>query len=194
MTDMTTTLSNAGGSSREHAGSRRFKLTETQWGYTVLTTAGAARGLIIAQTISMLLGAAFLAAAIGMWLLPLVAIDDGIIRMFVTVVFASLAILFLWYGSRGVLSQIHVDTNRGEIREVTRARSGKLSVIGCYGFDTVGAIAIEPADTVDEVDLVLHYRNGGDALIIATGQEADLIPLRERIKSDVVVGSNAATA
>lgn len=196
MTDVTSAFGHTGIEREQKSQPLSCHVEGAPWGYTVRTTAGASRGLIIAQTVSMVLGAAFLAGAIGMWLLPALTPSAGAadIRAVATVLFVGLATLLMWYGSRGVLSHIHFDTSRGEIREVARNRAGRISVIGCYGFDSVGGVFMEPTEDGRACHLVLRYRNGGDPLIVATGKEAELTSLREKITRDVVVRSNEVFA
>lgn len=192
MTDATSNFELTGRVAAEKAKPQSFVVENAHWGYTVRTIAGTSRGLMVAQTISMIFGAAFLAGAIGMWLLPMLTLGaDAIhLRTIATILFVGLATLLLWYGTRGVLSQIHIDTSRGEIREVARSRAGRTTVIGCYGFDSVGGIFMEPAANGTSLDLVLRYRDGSDPLIVATGTEAELKSLREQITRDVVVLSD----
>lgn len=192
MTDMTSAFGVTGTERAHKTPSLSAVFETTHWGYTVKTNAGASRGLIVAQTVSMVLGAVFLAGAIGMWLLPALTLgaDASHIRTVATILFVGLATLLMWYGSRGVLSHIHFDTNRGEIREIARSRAGRVSVIGCYGFDSVGGVFMEPTEDGQACNLVLRYRSGGDPLVVATGAEADLTVLREKISRDVVVRSN----
>ena len=192
MTDATSNFDLSAHASIEKTKPQSFVVENAHWGYAIRTVAGASRGLMVAQTISMVFGAAFLAGAIGMWLLPMLTLGADALHMrtIATILFVGLATLLLWYGTRGVLSQIQIDTSRGEIREVARSRAGRTTIVGCYGFDSVGGIFMEPAEDGVSTHLVLRYRDGGDPLIVATGTDAELAGLREQISRDVVVLSD----
>ncbi|MEL6572297.1 MAG: hypothetical protein AAFQ64_11590 [Pseudomonadota bacterium] len=194
MTDMTSSLTRTPAKVSQDPVINPYKVEETHWGYIVRATETLGRGVAIAQSVSRLLGCAFLAAAIGLWLLPsmLFGADAMFMRFFATIVFVSLATLLLWYATRGGQSEIQIDLSRGEIREVVRNRTNKQILFGSYGFDSVGAVELAPGINPAEMDLVLRYRNTGGCLIMASGREADLSLLRDRLSRDVIVGSSAA--
>jgi len=166
-----------------------FVLEETHWGYIVCAKGAEGRRMGFAQSLSLLAGAGFLAAAAGMWLLPSIMFgtDALFTRFFSSIVFVALASLFLWYASRGTQSEIHIDNSRGEIREIVRNHTGKLSLLGCYGFDSVGGVFLEPTADAPGSNLVLRYRNSDTSMTLATGREAALEQLRERISHDVFI-------
>lgn len=168
-----------------------FFTEETHWGYIVRSTGNAGHRLMFSQSISLLTGAALLAATIGMWLVPGImgGIDAMIMRLSTTIIFASSAVLLLWYASRGVMSEIQIDNGRGEIREVVRNHAGKVSLLASYSFDSIGGVFMEPTGTDDAASLVLRYRNSSDAVEVASGRETDLSALRDRISRDVIVGN-----
>ena len=172
-----------------------FSVEETHWGYIVRSAGHNGHGLILSQSLSLLTGAALLAAAIGMWLIPgmLVGVDALMMRMFATIVFVSAAAMLLWYSSRGVVSEIQIDNGRGEIREVIRNHAGKMSLLACYSFDSIGGVFMEPTGTQESASLVLRYRNSSDTVEVASGLEAELAELRDRISRDVIVGTTAST-
>lgn len=173
-----------------------FSTEETHWGYIVRTTCNSGQNLILSQSLSLLTGAALLAAAIGMWLIPgmLITTDALFMRMFATIIFVSAASLLLWYSSRGVVSEIQIDNGRGEIREVVRNHAGRMSLLACYSFDSIGGVFMEPTGSGDAASLVLRYRNSSETVEVATGREDDLAHLRDRISRDVIVGSTAMSA
>jgi len=171
-----------------------FSTEETHWGYIVRATCASGHRLIPSQSLSLLTGAALIAASIGMWLIPglLVNGDALIMRMFATVTFLSAAALLLWYASRGVVSEIQIDNGRGEIREVVRNHAGKMSLLACYSFDSIGGVFTEPTDAEDAACLLLRYRNSDETFAVAQGRPAALNALCDRISNDVMVGATDA--
>lgn len=166
-----------------------YRVEETHWGYIISATSGDERHVKIAQAVSMLIGAGFLAAAISLWLWPALTlgVDALFMRYFATIMFGALAALFLWYASRGVRSEVHIDISRGEIREVIRNKTGKMTLLGSYGFDSIDDVSLATNETGAEVDLLLRYRNTGGCLVVASGAESELQSLHARISRDVIV-------
>lgn len=195
MPDTAHSPTNAAIAGQEQAQRDGFAIEETHWGYIIRSTAASGHGLLLSQSLSLLTGAALLAAAVGMWIIPgmLVSIDAPLMRMFATIMFTAAAALLLWYSSRGVVSEIQIDNGRGEIREVVRNHAGKMSLLACYSFDSIGGVFMEPTGSNDAASLVLRYRNSADTVEVAAGREAELSALRDRISRDVIVGTTAAT-
>jgi hypothetical protein len=170
-----------------------FRTEETHWGYIVRSTSETGHGLILAQSLSLLTGAALLAAAIGMWLIPgmMFGTDALMMRLFASIVFVAASALLLWYSSRGTISEIQIDNNRGEIREVIRNHTGKMSLLACYSFDSIGGVFLEPTGSKDAASLVLRYRNSSEKVEVASGSQVELVSLRDRISRDVILGTTA---
>lgn len=192
MTDMTSSLLRNPAQVVRDPVINPYKIEETHWGYIVRANQDLGRGVAVAQSICRLFGCGLLAAAIGLWLLPSVMFgaEAMFMRFFATVVFVSMASLLLWYATRGGRSEVQIDLSRGEVREVIRNHTRKQTLLGSYGFDSVGAVDLEQGIDPTEMDLVLRYRNAGGCLVLASGAEAELTLLRDRIARDVVVGSN----
>ncbi len=199
MSDITSSITGAKAPAGQASSEHPYKIEETHWGYIIGATGSAGRGIAVAQTLSLLIGAGFLAAAISLWLFPALVfgVDALFMRFFATVLFGSMSALFLWYASRGVRSEVQIDNSRGEIREVIRNKAGKMTLLGSYGFDSVGGVFLEPTDkpkdsNSKDSNLVLRYRSTGGSLVVASGRKTDLAELRDRISRDVMIGSEDA--
>lgn len=194
MSDMTSSLTTPAARTERAPSQRPYTTEETHWGYIVRATASAGRGIVVAQTMATVIGAIFLAAAIGLWLVPaaMFGTDAMFMRFFATVVFAALAAMLLWYASRGVKSEVQIDNSRGEIREVIRNKAGNQTLVGKYGFDAVSGVFLEDGADDDMFDLTLRYCSSGGSLVLASGREAHLTQLHDRIKRDVLIGSGAS--
>lgn len=175
--------------------SQPYKIEETHWGYIVSASGSLCRSVKVAQAISMVLGAVFLAIVISLWLWPAmtIGVDALLMRYFATVFFGGLAVLFLWYASRGARSEVHIDLSRGEVRDVIRNKTGKVTLLGCYGFDTVEEVAVDAAASGEDCDLSLHYGTSGGCLVVASGTAGALAPLHARISKDVVLTQGKRT-
>lgn len=170
-----------------------FCTEETHWGYIVRSTNDTGHSMIFTQSLSLIAGAALLAAALGMWIIPgmLFSVDALMMRLFSTIVFVAASAMLLWYASRGTISEIQIDNARGEIREVIRNHTGRMSLLACYSFDSIGKVVLEPSAKNGPASLVLLYRNSSESVEVATGREGALSTLHDRISRDVIVGANA---
>jgi hypothetical protein len=172
-----------------------YKVEDTHWGYIVSSASGPGIAIIVAQAISMIIGAALVTAVASLSLIPpliasiptaSVGTDDSIVRTGVSVIFAGVGFLFLWYASRGTATELQIDTNLGEIREVVRNRGGRSTLLGRYGFDSIGGVFLNRTRGEGDTSLVMRYRNTAQTLLIASGTEESLLPLRNRLGRDLL--------
>ncbi len=170
-----------------------YEITEAPWGYVIRSTEPAPAGLVIAQGASWLVGIAALVAAVTVWLIP-PGLFDGqvmVMRWGVTILSLALAGLMFWFASRGIETEFQIDTSRGEVREVVRNRAGRHSIVGRFGFDTVGSVFIDRAVSrrfgAGQSVLVLRIGNTAQVLPVVSGPESLLEPLRDRLGRDLVI-------
>lgn len=183
----------------EHQATHLFRVDETYWGYIVRSTEPPSMILVFSQAISWLVGIGFLVATLGFWLMPSAVFSSGVLGMKfgATVVTVASAVFCLWFASRGTDSEIQVDTQLGEVREVVRNRTGRSTLLGRYGFDAIGSVFIDlggqtQRDANVEGALVLRYRNTAQTLHVATGPMGLLGPLRDRLGRDMMLGRAGA--
>ncbi|MEJ6398022.1 hypothetical protein [Yoonia sp. 208BN28-4] len=166
-----------------------FQIDEAYWGYIIRAANASSVFMYVAQTITMFLGAAFMAAALGLLLMPATVMDGqlDLFRIFAVIMFVAASVFLLWFASRGTETELQIDTTLGEVREVVRNRTGKTTLLGRYGFDAIGGVFInrQPGQKLDA--LMLRYRNTSQTLLIATAKEADLQPLRDRLGRDLMI-------
>lgn len=170
-----------------------FAVEDIYWGYIVKSGRGTPVGLALVQIVSFFFGVSFLTAAAGMMLVPTLMMDGdlGPMRIGAAVLLGAVAFYLLWFASRGSQPELHVDTSTGEIREVIVNRAGRPTTVGCYGFDTIGGVFLEPHTVENWATLVLRYRNTAQTVTVAQGIEAQLIPLRDRLAQDLMVDLRA---
>jgi hypothetical protein len=171
----------------------QFSVEDTFWGYQIQSARVPAMGLVLAQSLSYFLGACFMIAAVSIVAAPLLFMGEsvGVIRIVASVLFAAAAFYLLWFASRGSQTEIHVDTSVGEIRQVISNRAGKPTTVGAYGFDAIGGVHIIDAQGQMSL-LVLQYRDTDRQVSVAEGLEAQLIPLRDRMAQDLMLGAVAS--
>lgn len=173
----------------------QFNILETYWGYVVRPKGGPRLIIQIQQLLATLVGASFLAAAFGMLLVPQMAVGtlDFTMRAGAAVIFCGIAAFCLWYATRGTVSELQIDNNLGEVREVIRNRAGTSTLLGSYGFDAIGGVYIERREG-NNSELVLRYRNTSQKLPVARGHASTLEHLRDRLGQDLMLGHMSAIA
>lgn len=172
-----------------------FAVEDIFWGYIIRAGGGPSLGVALAQAICFFFGVCLLTAAAGILLLPTLFFDGslGAMRIGSAAIFGAFAAYLLWFSSRGTQSEVHVDTSVGEVREVICNRAGKPTTVGCFGFDTIGGVHLEPAPQDGVARLSLQYRNTSQTVCVAQGTEAQLTALRDRLANDLMVTSKTTS-
>ena len=164
-------------------------LKETYWGFVVNSTAQIPVWVHLTQAISLIFGAGFAAATLGIWAVPSAAlqIDSLLIRTGLSVFFVIAAYLLIMFANRGVASELQVDQGLGEVREVIRSRSGKSVLLSHYGFDAfVGMTIDRSAGDPQSVHLILRHQDESQNLLVATGSDAQIGLLYGRFERDLL--------
>lgn len=162
-------------------------LTETYWGFTVKNTQRASSIVQLSQAVSVVIGAGFAAATLGLWIVPSVAFqtDSALIRAGASVFFVIFSYFFISYANRGTVSELQIDLSLGEVREVLRHRSGCSSLLAHYGFDAFTRLSIDRSSGSPlQVKLILHHQDEAHDLVVATGNEPQIGKLFGRLERD----------
>jgi hypothetical protein len=173
---------------------RSFRIEDTYWGYIICGTEKAPAWLVATQLASWVTGVLFLVVAVGMIGISGTGntVELMLFKVGAAVPLAVVAGLLFWYASRGTMIELEIDTSRGEVREVLRNRTGRSTLLGLYGFDSIGGVFLErhKADGLrrsGQATLVLRYRNTSQVLRVARGSEPALEVLRDRLGRDLMV-------
>ena len=169
---------------------RKFAIDETYWGYIVRSTERRSTAAILGNALCYLFGVSMVAAAAGFVLLPSgLVMDDALsLRLALSVCCLILGWSLILYAHRSGRAEFHVDTARGELREVVRNHRGGSHVTGRYGFDAIGGAFIDRSSRAPGgARLVLRYRNTSPMLEVAKGHETQLSPLRDRVGRDLML-------
>lgn len=195
MTDMNISTADLTG---KIARSEPFKVEEVFWGYKVRPGTGAPFSVLFGQAICFFLGVSLMTATFGVLVLPTLFFDGGIgiMRVGAATLMGAVAFYLLWFASRGTLTEVHVDTREHEIREVVCNRSGRPTTVARYAFDDVGGIFLETDEESGQRALLLGYGDTAQMIAVATGTEAQLLPLRDRLARDLLgtAGTTGAQA
>lgn len=169
---------------------------ESYWGFSVL---GTTRGLVshyISQGVALFFGAAFLAAMIGLWILPGAAVqsDSLTMRLGLTAFFGIISWILINFANRGVVSEIQIDCNLCEVREVLKNRVGKSTLVGQFSFDSFDGITIDRSSgDKEDVALSLNSVDPAKHIHIARGSEAQIGVLYGRLTRDLMLEQPSRT-
>lgn len=174
----------------EGAAGAAVRMDQTYWGYVLHGQKGEMQLINIAASLSWLAGIGFMIAAAGMWLMPGAVFSGSVLGMKLgaSVVLAGIGGLLLnWSGKTGD-HVVEVDTTRGEIRFVVQSRVGRPVVVGRIGIDAIGGVLIDRS-RVGLCTLKLRLGNTHRTIDLISGTEADLVPVRDRLGRDLLVGA-----
>ncbi len=162
-------------------------LNDTYWGYVIHNDDKASALVMSMQIGATVVGAAFLLAAVGLWVLPSAIVSSGDIELtaIASAFFAVMGGLFLRYASRGTEVEIQVDTNSKELREVVRNRAGRPSLLAIWPFDAFGGLFIDRS-RAEQSALMLRLRNTSTVVEIARGSLKEVEALRDRLGRDML--------
>ncbi|KQI72721.1 hypothetical protein AN191_06850 [Loktanella sp. 5RATIMAR09] len=178
----------AGGIVNHVARATPFATEDQYWGYKVLSREGAPVSVMIGQAISFFLGVCLVTATFGVLVLPTLFFDGnfGFMRIGAAVLMGAVGFYLLWFASRGSIADVHIDTKAREIREVVANRFGSPTTVGLYTFDEISGIFLELDETSGQSQLLLGYNDSANAIRVAKGAEAQLLPLRDRLAKDLL--------
>lgn len=164
-----------------------FEVRKTFWGYVIRGTDGPPLLLQVAQGTVLALGAACTAGA----LILVSGLDGGEggtqgIRVTLTIVLCVLALMLVWFATRGGVVELQFDFARGELRELVRHRMGRATVLGRHGLDPEAKLWVT-RDGGGRVpcSLLLLLKGESEAICIAQGHEPALQELRRRLDQEL---------
>ena len=173
-----------------------FEVEDIFWGYKIRSGNGAPFSVMFGQAVCFFLGVCLMTATFGVLVLPTLFFDGdaGIMRAGAAALMGATAFYLLWFASRGTQTEVHVDTQQNEIREVVCNRSGKPTIVATYAFEEIGGVYLDIEEAGGQTNLSLGYSDTSQTIAVATGTEAQLLPLRDRLARDLLDMSEAEAA
>lgn len=157
---------------------------ETPWGFRLRPAdmEEKASDLVIEWGLT-LLGLALLLAAFAQWLLPhsLYAGDTLMVKLVLTCVLGMLGGLALSVSARGFRPEVQIDSVRQEIRFVSRNPRGRGHVLATVGIDQIIGVGITRSLATGDCHCLIYLIDGQKPLRIATGTEAEIRRIREKM-------------
>lgn len=158
------------------------------WGYSIRDGAtDSLTGKLVASS-GRFVGAILLMAAAGLWVMPDALLTPEVLSMKLgaMVMFTILGGYIFWVGRTCTPGEFQVDTTLGEVRVGTRSVNGVFRERGVLSFDEISSVfLLRSKEQRNAARLFLRVGSGDDALEIATGRQAELERLRDRITRDL---------
>lgn len=177
------------GRMNDEGGPAPFRIHKAFWGYAVRGTGGPPVLLQLAQGFVLAFGATFAAAALALVLPPQAVAEAqglGPTRAGLAVVLVSMALLLLWFATRGGVVELQFDLARGELRELIRHRLGRATVVGRHALDGEAALLVDRSRPAGQgCALILRLRGEEGGICIAEGPEAAILELRRRLDPEL---------
>lgn len=164
-------------------------LSEAYWGITVKSSAEIPVWIQVSQAASMVFGAGFAAATLGIWGLPSAAVqvDSFFMRTGLSIFFAVMGFLLISYANRGVASDLQFDFGLGEVREVITNRSGRSVLMAHFGLDAFVGLKIDrTSGDAGRVGLILEHLDPNQNILVATSTDAEIGKLYGRLERDML--------
>lgn len=117
-------------------------------------------------------------ASLGEWIF----LDQNLSRLVYSCSVALIGLYFFSWGSRGLVSELHIDTSRHEIRLGSRNSNGIFHLEKCFPFDEIISVFIRRSrNSNDLVSLSIRLISEPEPQKIMRGTERSLYPILEFI-------------
>lgn len=143
-----------------------------------------------------LLGIAFLLSAFAQWLLPgsIYSGDALMLKFVLTGVLGLLGGLALSVSARGFRPEVQVDRVRQEIRFVSRNPRGRGQILATVDLDQIIGVGMTRSMTTGDCHCLIYLIDGKKPLRLATGIEAEIRAIREKMDGYVTPAAERLAA
>ena len=159
-------------------------LIEMPWGFRIRPADMEASALdAIVEWGLTLLGAAFILAAFGQWVLPasLYVGDAMMVKFVLTCILGLAGGVSLAVSARGFRPEVQIDRVRHEIRFVSRNPRGRGQILATVDLDQIIGVGITRSLSGRDCHCLIYLIDGEKPLRIATGTETEIRRIREKM-------------
>lgn len=163
-------------------------IDKAHWGYAIRDAQPRSVLRAMVSASGRFTGTILLMVAAGLLLLPDGAHASGLVGMKLAamVMFAVFGAALLLAGQRAQHPEIHVDITRGEVRVGRRSLKGGFELRATLKFDDIASVyLLRTKDHSQPTRLFLRLSGADLAIEVASGPEAELEALRERLAGDL---------
>ncbi len=178
-----------------------YRVEQSNWGYTVRNLSAPDLAITLMQGLCWLLGMAFIVAILGLWIMPAAVFSGPAfgLKVGASAMLFAVAYYSMWYASRGTQVEVQIDTRAREVREIVRNRAGRPRQLARYAFTDIGSVFVDFSGVRSRKDhtqgtLVMRYRTSAQTIVIAAGTLEQLVPLRDMLGRDVMLGGRQPVA
>lgn len=164
----------------------------THWGYVLTRSADGAAARRVGAIGGRFFGAILLFAAAGLWVMPdaMLGAEVFAMKLAAMVMFTVFGGWLFWAGQQATDLEYQVDTSRGELRVVSRDLRGNSHLKGTLDFSDIASVyLLRSKDHSLPTRLFLRVGAGDQALEVASGSQAALEALRDRLIRDLAPGA-----
>ncbi|MEM9972462.1 MAG: hypothetical protein AAF762_15395 [Pseudomonadota bacterium] len=171
---------------------QRLELINMPWGFRLRPADMKDSALDTATELGLtFLGATMIFCAFGQWLIPGSFIGGNVIAMKLMLM-ATLGVtggLILSISARGFRSEVQVDSQRNEIRFVSRNPRGRGEVLATVDIDNIIGVGMTKSLEGSDCHCLIYLLNGQKPLRLASGSEREIRAIRERMDDYVMPAS-----
>ncbi|MDJ0639827.1 MAG: hypothetical protein QNJ20_13400 [Paracoccaceae bacterium] len=161
-----------------------LELIEMPWGFRLRPAdmKEKASDLIVEWGLT-LLGITLLLSAFAQWLLPssIYVGDTLMVKFVLTCVLGMLGGLAISVSARGFRPEVQVDRTRHEIRFVSRNPRGRGQVLATVDIDQIIGVGITRSLATGDCHCLIYLIDGQKPLRLATGTEAEIRAIRDKM-------------
>ena len=169
---------------RDESDDPLLELIEMPWGFRLRPAdmKEKASDLIVEWGLT-LLGITLLLSAFAQWLLPssIYVGDTLMVKFVLTCVLGMLGGLAISVSARGFRPEVQVDRTRHEIRFVSRNPRGRGQVLATVDIDQIIGVGITRSLATGDCHCLIYLIDGQKPLRLATGTEAEIRAIREKM-------------
>ena len=177
-------------------GKSGIRVRDTEWGFVVQKHGCADRRAFWGEVLALVALLAFGVVAYGQWLWPGADNNPDLLpfKMGATVLFFVLAAWMYKLARTGLTSEIHVDTENGNLGFVRRNKEGVPTLDSAVKFDQIESLFMKRTKQRFGADsLFMNIRGSAGAVLLSRAPAVELESLLERMRTDCRgIGSSAS--
>lgn len=167
---------------------RKPRVSDTHWGYVIHQETNRYERETLGHAATRFAGLILVLSAYGQWLLPaaLYGPDSVVAKSVLSLALGLLGVLVYWSASRWGGIDLQVDLARRELRLTETSGGGRARLRAVVPMDLVtSAFVARTRDGTTQPKLFLETRDRDELMLVATGEERDLLVLHRRLSYDL---------
>ncbi len=167
---------------------KALAISETIWGYIVSETGDRFDRESLGEAGLRFLGIVLVLLAYGQWLLPASVLGANALAMkaAMTFFFGAAGGAVYWAASRGMRSEIHFNTERRDVRIVTRNARDHVRVLSRWKFDAIESVfTMRRPEPGSPSEFYLRLKGKSEPFLLFKGSASEVRDLYHRLMHDM---------